>query len=48
MVTLTDQELADVDALVKAGIYRSRSDLGRMGIQKLIRANRRRKVKVSQ
>ena len=36
MVTLTDQEIADVDALVKAGVYRSRSDLGRRAIQKMI------------
>jgi len=36
MVTLTDQEIADVDALVRAGIYRSRSDLGRRAIQKMI------------
>lgn len=36
LVTLTDQEMSDVDSLIDRGIYRSRSDLGRMAIQKMI------------
>lgn len=36
MVTLTDEELKDVDELIDLGKYRSRSDLGRIAIRQLL------------